>query len=180
MQSLGTLGGLESEAYGISSNGLVTGGSHVTDIFIYNAFLHQGGVMLDLGRLGGTSAQGYAVNASGWVVGYSDLSVAGPAGLEFAPFLYRDGAMSNLNDWVDLPSDWFVLDAIDINDKGQIAATGCNFSLYTCHAMLLSPLAEPAAGVPLPATTPLVLAGLGLLAAAGTFGRRARPVGAAA
>lgn len=172
MQTLGTLGGTQSLAYGISSTGLVTGGSHVVGDGTLNAFLYQGGAMLDLGRLGGTSAQGYAVNASGWVVGYSDLSVAGPAGIEYAPFLYRDGAMTNLNDWVDLPSDWILLDAYDINDKGQIAATGCSLTLNVCHALLLNPLAEPAAAVPLPATPPLVLAGLALLAAAGSFSRR--------
>src|SRR3954467_15407004 len=65
---LGTLGGLNSVAYGINSIGQVVGDS---DRSIPNsrAFLYSNGAMTDLGSLDGTSSFAKDINMSGQIVG---------------------------------------------------------------------------------------------------------------
>ena len=63
--------------------------------------------------------------------------------------------MTDLNDLIDPQSGWVISDAADINNAGQIAATGCN-TLGICNALLLSPVPEPEIYL-------MMLAGLGLL-----------------
>ncbi|HBF51052.1 MAG TPA: hypothetical protein DDX04_12680, partial [Massilia sp.] len=47
-------------------------------------------------------------------------------GIDFSSaFVYRDGAMFDLNLIVERPGLWSILDAWGINDAGQIAATAC-------------------------------------------------------
>ena len=68
---LGTLpGGLGSDAYAITDNGLVTGSSdNAARDFVY-AFLWKSGEFLQLPRLpGGYNAAGFAANERGMVVG---------------------------------------------------------------------------------------------------------------
>ena len=67
MQDLGTLGGTESWAYGVSADGSVVVG------WSYNAgrqraFRWENGVMQDLGTLGGPQSEAYGVSANGAVV----------------------------------------------------------------------------------------------------------------
>ncbi len=86
------------------------------------AFLYENGVMRDLGTLSdpvyfGTHWSGaHAINSFGHVVGISDASV----------FLYRDGAMIDLNHAIDKDSGgiWpHISVAQGINDAGQIVGT---------------------------------------------------------
>jgi probable HAF family extracellular repeat protein len=105
---LGALGTTSSYAFGMSSNGLVTGnygnGSN-------KAFLYANGTMSDLGTVaGGTTSYGYGVNNSGQVVGYASV-----AGSDRA-FLYTNGTMTNLGANGGTSSQ-----ARGINDAGQVA-----------------------------------------------------------
>ncbi|MBU1666511.1 MAG: HAF repeat-containing protein, partial [Gammaproteobacteria bacterium] len=72
---LGTLGGTESGALGVSADGaVVVGYSDITGDVASHAFRWTGGAMSDLGSLGGTDSAAYGVSADGGVaVGYSRL-----------------------------------------------------------------------------------------------------------
>ena len=65
--------------------------------------------------------------------------------------------MVNLNALVDPALGWTITGAFDINDRNQIAVTGCR-GFGDCQALLLS-----VSAVPEPATTALMLGGLGLV-----------------
>jgi probable HAF family extracellular repeat protein len=77
--------------------------------------------MHDLGTLGGTYSFANSINNSNHVVGSSNI--LGDAGSH--AFLYADGGMTDLNSLIDPASGWTIHFAYDINDHGQIAATGC-------------------------------------------------------
>jgi len=68
MQDLGTLGGNQSFAYGVSANGSVVVGWATNDAVQYRAFRWENGVMQDLGTLGGDYSAAYGVSANGTVV----------------------------------------------------------------------------------------------------------------
>jgi probable HAF family extracellular repeat protein len=105
----------------------------------YRAFLWQSGVARDLGTLPGMgSSEAYGVNNSGAVVG----RVEQPEGVEGSTraFLYRDGAMYDLNDLIPATSGYFVADARAINDHGAIAAEAFT-PTGAIHAVLLVPSA---------------------------------------
>ena len=68
---LGTLGGNESWAYGVSANGVVVGVA-TNAAWQYRAFRWENGVMQDLGTLGGSWSEAWGVSADGSVVvGYA-------------------------------------------------------------------------------------------------------------
>ena len=74
LKDLGTLGGLQSEAFGLNDAGQVTGYAEIATR-AHRAFLSDanGGTLHDLGTLGGTSSVGRSVNAAGEVIGESTL-----------------------------------------------------------------------------------------------------------
>ena len=83
IRELGTLGGLESVAFGVNNAGQITGGAANTvpdnnqgAIFSFgatqiHAFLWQHGTMQDLGTLGGPDSQGFYINQRGEIAGLS-------------------------------------------------------------------------------------------------------------
>lgn len=101
--------------------------------------------MQNLGVLGATCNGFYCLsysNASGinnraQVVGYS-TSANGNTG-----FLWEDGVMYNLNNVLLPDSEWVMLGASDINDKGQIAGYGYSKIDKRTRALLLTPIPEP-------------------------------------
>lgn len=168
IRSLGTLGGPSSWAADINERGEVAGTSFVDDD-IQHAFLYTGGALRDIGSLGGAFTEARGLNNAGMVVGYSTHADDVP-GIDFSSaFLYRDGAMFDLNALVERPGLWTILDAWGINDAGQIAATACT-EFGDCRAVRLDPI--PAVPEPRPAA--LLLAGLAL-GGAWTGLRRRRP-----
>ncbi len=75
----------------------------------------------DLGTLGGNDSYAFGVNNHGDVVGSSQTP-----NREFHAFVYADGAMTDLNDCVELDHGWVLQYAGDINDRGQIVTAAIN------------------------------------------------------
>jgi len=102
---LGTLGGTYSLAGGISNSGWVSGQSTLPDGY-YHPAVWRNDVITDLGTLGGLNGwAGWVPNDSGWAGGAAETSTPDPNGedycgfgthLECRPFLWRDGAMTEL------------------------------------------------------------------------------------
>ena len=110
---LGTLGGDESQAYGISENGQVVGWSFTNGDAARHAFLYTNGKMQGSRALAGCrTSVAVAVNDNGQVVGisYSLLPDNG--------FLYSGGAMTDFGGAVTIASG--------INDSGQVVGTAGN------------------------------------------------------
>ncbi|MGH7182096.1 MAG: hypothetical protein ACREJN_08975, partial [Nitrospiraceae bacterium] len=64
---LGTLGGVENQAYGINDAGQVVGRAIFGNS--YHAFLYSNGTIMDLGTLGGNQSIARGINDAGQVVG---------------------------------------------------------------------------------------------------------------
>jgi MYXO-CTERM domain-containing protein len=107
--------------------------------------------MTDLGTLGGDGGFAQAINDYGQVVGQSETArnVA-------EAFLYSGGVMVSLNSLLPPNSGWFIQDANDINDCGQIVGDGINPNGEQ-DAYLLTPVPEPTG------LAVAVVAGAGLL-----------------
>jgi probable HAF family extracellular repeat protein len=108
------------------------------------AVLYSGGVMQNLGTLGGTASFAHSVNNQGQVVGHSLTS----GNADYAPFLCTNGVMIDLNTLLPANSGWHLINAMGINDKGQIVGYG-NGPNGPWHAFLLS-------GGPQPPASPVV------------------------
>ena len=142
LRVLGTLGGGFSSGYAINAVGQVTG-SATTGSGDAHAFLYDNGIMLDLGTLGGRESLGMAINIRGQVTGYSSSAPPSVDASHYA-FLYTDGAMHDLNALVVSGlADFTLFEAAGINNRGQIAANGCNDQL--CVAFRLEPAPSRAA-----------------------------------
>ncbi|KQQ88351.1 HAF repeat-containing protein [Massilia sp. Leaf139] len=168
MRDLGTLGGPASAAAAINDAGQIAGSSFIDDD-IQHAFLYSDGLMQDIGSLGGAFTEARGLNAAGQVVGLSTTAEDVP-GVDFSSgFVYRDGLMFDLNLITERPGLWTVLDAVGINDAGQIAALACT-EFGDCRAVRLDPIPP----VPTPQPAALWLAGLAGLGLAGSLRRRER------
>lgn len=168
MRDLGTLGGPSSSAAAINDAGQIAGTSFIDDD-IEHAFLYSGGALHDIGSLGGRFTQAHALNGAGQVVGLSTYADDVP-GIDFSSaFVYRDGRMLDLNLVTERPGLWTVLDAVGINNAGQIAAFACT-EFGDCRAVRLDPI--PA--IPEPQPVALWLAGVAGLGLAGALRRRTR------
>ena len=113
------------EAYGLNDvpNVQVVGYSNPSG----QAFLWQNGSMQYLGQ--GTA---YGINDSGQVVGTNGRA-----------FLYTNGQMWDLNDLIDPGLNWTLIEAIAINDLGQIVGWGTN-PYGQERGFLLTVIPEPA------------------------------------
>lgn len=133
MIDLGTLGGETSIAYDVNDRGQVVGAAS-TSSGARHAFLYENGKMRDLGSLG-LAAQALAINNKGQIVGQTLVRNLGDA----RAFIFDTGRMRDLNKMVDVSSGWVLLDAWDINDRGQIVAYGCKTDVG-CRALRLDPV----------------------------------------
>lgn len=168
MRSLGTLGGPSSWAAGINDGGQVAGTSFIDDETLH-AFLYGEGGLRDIGSFGGASTEARGLNNAGWVVGYSTYADDVP-GIDFSSaFVYRDGALVDLNMVVERAGVWSILDAYGINDAGPIAATACT-EFGDCRAVRLDPIPP----VPEPGPGALMLSGLALGGICARLRRRIR------
>ena len=118
VQFLGTLGGARSQARGISSAGLIVGNS-VDDRGATKAFLNYWGYMVDLGTLGGSESHALAVNRYDQIVGSARSMYHEPRA-----FLWHGTVMYDLNQLVPTNTPVTLIEALDINDAGQIVGYG--------------------------------------------------------
>jgi probable HAF family extracellular repeat protein len=156
MVPLGTLGGRHSYAYDINNKGQLVGEAYTADLggneVSHACLWNQVGGAIDLGTLGGMQSVAYDINDSGWVVGNAYDS----AGIN-QPFVYDGVSMRNLNDFIDPASGWRLSLANAINNLGQIVVLGTNNAQPWGHALLLSPIPEPAA-----AGSPIVISAIAI------------------
>lgn len=143
LTDLGSLGGVVTEAAEINDAGQIVGWSETGELKqfpadvtipsttpVRRAFLWEDGVMIDLGTLGGQSSAAVAINNRGDVIGWAatgEVTVSeratGTSGREIErAFLYRDGTMQALDDFVPPSSGLGIVSVIDINDSGDILA----------------------------------------------------------
>jgi probable HAF family extracellular repeat protein len=95
--------------------------------------------MYSLGTIEGRSdSRGASVNSAGDVVGWADRAAVG-SGLPIA-FLFRRGAMQNLNTLIPAGSGWHLLYAASINDAGQILCDGIRRGDGARRLCLLTPI----------------------------------------
>jgi probable HAF family extracellular repeat protein len=152
--NLGTLGGSMSTANAINSYGQVVGVASVNSTTAH-AFLYKFGHMSDLGSLGGTMSIADSINVNGQVVGAAQT----PVGAEHA-FLYCGGPAVDLNNFVTISNGAVLIEAVAVNDSGQIAANGSDGHAYlltpTAHAPAISSLSPSSATAGGPAFTLIV------------------------
>ena len=151
MVDLGVIGGVSSYGTAINSYNHVAGYSTVsTKDGRIHAFLHNGKGMIDLGSLGGNAPDSdysvaLGVNSKDQVVGYSYLPGFGDMPLQQVAFLWSRnengiGKMANLNQMIDKTgSNYLLISATGINDKGQIAAVAYDIYNGGLRAVLLTP-----------------------------------------
>jgi probable HAF family extracellular repeat protein len=132
MIDLGTFGGQFSETLGLNDKGEAVGIAATSMLHFDNAFLYSGGVKKDIGNLGGGYAQANDINNRSQVVGSSAGSMPSRG------FLYQGGSMVALDTLLVGTSGWTIVDARAINDRGQIAGTGCKATV--CYAVRLDPI----------------------------------------
>ncbi len=121
MRALGTLGGEWSAAAGINDAGQIVGQS-ASATGNDQAFLWQGVTMTGLGFLAGhDQSWAEAINNLGQVVG---SSYALQNWDEPRAFLWENGAMVDLNHFIDPDSGWVLEKAFDISDTGMICGKG--------------------------------------------------------
>jgi probable HAF family extracellular repeat protein len=110
---LGTLGGDNGDAWRVNELGEVVGTADLPS-GRHDGFLWKDGVMTDLGNLGFSSVA-FNINSKGQIIGHSKLSDGTPHG-----FIWEKGVMTDLNTVIP-SSDLLVFDALDINDREEIA-----------------------------------------------------------
>jgi len=163
MSDLGTLGGRNSNAYAVNGSGVIAGYASLAGDDLAHAFVYANGAMTDLGTMGADFSIAYDINDAGDVVG--GLETYGADGISKVnqAFLYSDGQMTDLNSLIDPAAGWNLQWATAINDKGQIAARGCQLD-GNCQDLLLTlaDSGEPVSNVPEPEAFTAGIAGLAL------------------
>jgi probable HAF family extracellular repeat protein len=154
LTDLGTLGGAITTAIGMNNSGHIVGRSDVTALCescpagdqkqLHRPFFWKDGVITDVGVITGDNAgSAYSVNSSDQVVGRSTLcSKVNPddscEGASYHAFLWENGSMADLQTLILPGSGFTVNNAVNINDRGEIAGYG-TISNGDNHVILLIP-----------------------------------------
>jgi probable HAF family extracellular repeat protein len=155
LHDLGTLGGSYSEAFAVNDSGVAVGSSRLSTGETHAVLFGESGAV-DLGALDGLRSDAASINNLGQVVGLAYTSIGVRA------FLYENGTMTDLNDYIDPASGWTVTVAESINDSGQILATAQDANHNSWNVLLTPGAVSP---VPEPSSYAAMLVGLALLGA---------------
>ena len=139
---LGSLGGSAGNiAFDINNKDQVVGQSDLPGDTTHHGFLWQNGVMTDLGTILGLPVSlANGINNKGQIVGFSqDLN--GDISSTVA-WLWQDGVMTDLNTLIPSDSPWFLIEALGVNDRGQIAGPAFNTVTGDYHGYLATPCGE--------------------------------------
>jgi probable HAF family extracellular repeat protein len=104
------------------------------------AFLELRGTRMMLGTLGGSFSIARGINNRGEIVGGS----LNRGDDDFHGFLYRNGKLHDLNDLLQPDSGWELIQAVAINDNGEIIGIGS--SNGADRIVLLKPRQQPTIG----------------------------------
>ena len=142
MVSLGVpFGANGSDANAISSTGQIAGVIYRSGQPSHAAH-YSNGSWADLGAFAGASGTSAAgINAAGQIVGTAVFPIKSYH--PFLPgkhvgFIYRNGALIDLNTITPSSSGFIITDAVGINDSGQILCTATN-TTGNAHAVLIAP-----------------------------------------
>jgi hypothetical protein len=86
-------------------------------------FLWANGTITGLDGIGGAS-RAYGINNDGLIVGTAIDPKASAPRLKQVAVFWQDGKLALLNDLVPPDDDWFLIQANDVNDAGQIVGYG--------------------------------------------------------
>ena len=119
--ALGSLGGSDSEAFGINAAGVIVGTAATAASSTTHAFRYANGVMTDLGTLGtGALSYAYGINSAGTVVGSALPSATAAVGVHAV--IFSGGNIIDL-DPPGTNSTVFGSAAYGINSSGTVVGT---------------------------------------------------------
>jgi len=104
-----------SEGFDVNDSDLVVGHMGWRNNIRAFKWASPNGSLEDLGTLGGAQSAARSVNNAGTIVGWADIA----DGSKHA-FIYENGIMYDLNDYVSGDSGFVIVDAYSINEIGQI------------------------------------------------------------
>ncbi len=117
---LGAFEGNHNLIHGINNRGTMVGAMLNPQTESVEACVVNEGTTRLLGTLGGSFSVGRAINNRGDIVGGSLEAQDG----NFHAFLFADGALQDLNHLVTNCEGWELIQAVAINDVGQVVGIG--------------------------------------------------------
>lgn len=123
ISDLGPFEAIQNPVHGINNAGEIVGAAINPSTAAIEACCRSSQKTLLLGTLGGSSSVARAINNHGEIVGGSLLS----RDQSFHAVLFREGKIHDLNDLIRKGSGWELLQAVAINDLGQIVGIGSRF-----------------------------------------------------
>jgi len=118
---LGPFDNNRNDVLALNDRGQCAGVSLNAETGRIEAFREERNTRRPLGTLGGSFSIARDLNNHGEVVGGS-LTEGDES---FHGFLYRDNKLHDLNEFVDKEAGWEILQALGINNHGEIIAVGC-------------------------------------------------------
>ncbi|VAW88932.1 hypothetical protein MNBD_GAMMA17-1943, partial [hydrothermal vent metagenome] len=145
-----------SEGFDVNDSGLVVGLMGWDSNIRAFKWASPNGSLDDLGTLGGAQSVARSVNNAGTIVGWANVS----DGAKHA-FIYENGTMYDLNDYVSGDPGFVIVDAYSINEIGQILVRAYKSSSENQYWLLTDPDSLPTAP-PEPEPAPVNVESMGV------------------